>query len=502
MSGASGCVTHPYRARAPSPFRVAVFLRLINRIGGPGKLHQRVVREFSRFWPQKRNFWGSKTQFRTRIVICHICDRAKNVTQSGIFPLAALVHLVEGKAKKLDGDKTSISQGSGIGKFWSQKRNFRTRKWPNSSLKNANFRTTLWWSFPGPRIGSRVAVVMGQKCTEDRPGTVKNNAQEEGYKGLVALDRASGTAQTSLRPDRLQCSAAPRHARRISFEFGRKIPRTSLHFSRFSRLCHDRNQQCLEPSRPEPNAQARMHLEFDEAILASPSIPPRSKSSVSLASTASSSFPRSSLVATVMSSIAPSRDWKFGAPAIVAGRSTRGDCTCAGPACGAPDDVGLKVVEMAGAPRLPFLGICTGIFPARAACGPGREALCAALDSGGIDARALLLRRVCNIVRLERRAALGGGGMSEPDDEAEAIIAGIMGVKRPSGEERRAIPRLWITRLRPRMIGEVSSAAASSTELCNGLQASPSTVEMGATLEDITENSKKAVRRGREASCE
>jgi hypothetical protein len=26
--------------------------------------------------------------------------------------------------------------------------------------------------------------------------------------------------------------------------------------------------------------------------------------------------------------------------------------------------------------------------------------------------------------------------------EAETIIAGIMGVKRPSGEERRAIPRL------------------------------------------------------------
>jgi hypothetical protein len=74
--------------------------------------------------------------------------------------------------------------------------------------------------------------VMGQKCTEDRPDTVKNNAQEEGYKGLGALDRASRTAQTSLRPDRLQCSAAPRHARRISFEFGRKIPRTSLHFSR------------------------------------------------------------------------------------------------------------------------------------------------------------------------------------------------------------------------------------------------------------------------------
>ncbi|KAJ7822108.1 hypothetical protein B0H14DRAFT_1326073 [Mycena olivaceomarginata] len=122
-----------------------------------------------------------------------------------------------------------------------------------------------------------------------------------------------------------------------------------------------------------------MHLEFDEAILASPSIPPRSKSSVSLASTASSSFPRSSLVATVMSSIAPSRDWKFGAPAIVAGRSTRGDCTCAGPACGAPDDVGLKVVEMAGAPRLPFLGICTGIFPARAAC------VCERLRAPGTD---------------------------------------------------------------------------------------------------------------------
>jgi hypothetical protein len=35
-----------------------------------------------------------------------------------------------------------------------------------------------------------------------------------------------------------------------------------------------------------------------------------------------------------------------------------------------------------------------------------------------------------------------------------------------------------------------------------GLQASLSTVEMGATLEDITGNSKKAVRRGWEASYE
>ncbi|KAJ7748719.1 hypothetical protein B0H14DRAFT_2983756, partial [Mycena olivaceomarginata] len=37
--------------------------------------------------------------------------------------------------------------------------------------------------------------------------------------------------------------------------------------------------------------------------------------------------------------VAPSRDWKFAAPAIVAGNSTRGDSTCAHPAYEAPHDV-------------------------------------------------------------------------------------------------------------------------------------------------------------------
>ncbi|KAJ7811326.1 hypothetical protein B0H14DRAFT_2860272, partial [Mycena olivaceomarginata] len=90
----------------------------------PGSSTKGLSGNFRDFGLKNAIFWGSKTQFRTRIVICHICDPAKNVTQSGIFPLAALylrtsnrcnsVHLVEGKAKKLDDDKTSIGQGSGV----------------------------------------------------------------------------------------------------------------------------------------------------------------------------------------------------------------------------------------------------------------------------------------------------------------------------------------------------------------------------------------------------
>ncbi|KAJ7696390.1 hypothetical protein B0H14DRAFT_3040691 [Mycena olivaceomarginata] len=75
-----------------------------------------------------------------------------------------------------------------------------------------------------------------------------------------------------------------------------------------------------------------------------------------------------------------SRDRTFGAPAIGAGRSTRGDYTCADPACGVPDDVyrgasagelGEKVnVGVARAARLLVLGrgICAGVFPARVTC--------------------------------------------------------------------------------------------------------------------------------------
>ncbi|KAJ7733675.1 hypothetical protein B0H16DRAFT_1768390 [Mycena metata] len=37
-----------------------------------------------------------------------------------------------------------------FGKFWPKKPEFRTRKWPILDLKNLKFRTTLWWSFPGP----------------------------------------------------------------------------------------------------------------------------------------------------------------------------------------------------------------------------------------------------------------------------------------------------------------------------------------------------------------
>ncbi|KAJ7889489.1 hypothetical protein B0H14DRAFT_2691634 [Mycena olivaceomarginata] len=123
----------------------------------PGSSTKGLSGNFRDFGLKNAIFWGSKTQFRTRIVICHICDPAKNVTQSGIFPLAALylrmlnrcnsVHLVEGKAKKLDDDKTSISQGSGvvgpldlveIPQKLVKKRNIRTGI-GNFGLKNAIF---------------------------------------------------------------------------------------------------------------------------------------------------------------------------------------------------------------------------------------------------------------------------------------------------------------------------------------------------------------------------
>ncbi|KAJ7732412.1 hypothetical protein B0H16DRAFT_1468563 [Mycena metata] len=58
-----------------------------------------------------------------------------------------------------------------FGKFWPKKPEFRTRKWPILDFKNLKFRTTLWWSFPGPQIGQRgLEVVLVVRGREDVAG--------------------------------------------------------------------------------------------------------------------------------------------------------------------------------------------------------------------------------------------------------------------------------------------------------------------------------------------
>ncbi|KAJ7309128.1 hypothetical protein DFH08DRAFT_899618 [Mycena albidolilacea] len=177
----------------------------------------------------------------------------------------------------------------------------------------------------------------------------------------------------------------------------------------------------------------------------------------------------------------------------------------------------MKVVGVAGVTRLLFMGICAGILAARSACAyerlraPGTSrgvmAFCwavvvgysvmvSSVRAGKRSLRRLIVEelvrgRFCcgwsatssdsrgaqrlevegcpspRMLRLENASVEAGmsdfrSGRSlcfrdgSAAAEAKAIVVVVMGVKRPRGEVRRAAPRLWITRLRPRMIGEVS----------------------------------------------
>jgi hypothetical protein len=173
----------------------------------------------------------------------------------------------------------------------------------------------------------------------------------------------------------------------------------------------------------------------------------------------------------------------------LAGRSARGDCTCTVPAYGAPADVYRRCrlnrraagMLARAARRGGYEGGGGGqgrhiswfwsgyLRPARAACayersqGPGtgrgvmrsarwrrgvlrwREAFCTSLDGGGFSAGSLLLRRVRHRSTRGARSA-AWWSMAEPDGFG----------KQSRGEECGAAPRLWITRLRPRMIENVS----------------------------------------------
>ncbi|KAJ7792119.1 hypothetical protein B0H14DRAFT_2932788, partial [Mycena olivaceomarginata] len=142
----------------------------------PGSSTKGLSGNFRDFGLKNAIFWGSKTQFRTRIVICHI---------SYIW--------FEGKAKKLDDDKTSISQGSGVvgspgfgrdpsklvknaifgqgvGNFGLKNAIFGQGNGQIPASKTQNFRTTLWWSFPGPVQPPPNAVATPHRMPSEPPG--------------------------------------------------------------------------------------------------------------------------------------------------------------------------------------------------------------------------------------------------------------------------------------------------------------------------------------------
>ncbi|KAJ7830902.1 hypothetical protein B0H14DRAFT_2806103, partial [Mycena olivaceomarginata] len=175
------------------------------------------------------------------------------------------------------------------------------------------------------------------------------------------------------------------------------------------------------------------------------------------------------------------------------------------------EELGMKMVGVAGATRLSLLGICAGIMAARAACayerlrvpgtGRGVMVVCcgvvAGVRVGKHSVRRLIVEefvrgRLCcggsatspdsrGAQRLEVEGCPSPMGLRLDDASVEAgmsdsrsgrslcfkdgsaaaeemsIVVGVTaGRERPRGDERGAAPRLCITRLRLCMIGEVS----------------------------------------------